>query len=122
MDPLSEVFALIEIRTARCTRLEAGGTWALRFPASRPTIEKTYSPPETRFSMLIGNNNSGAKAAVGPSSVSYHSRKPTAHDSALMPASSCKVRAAAWIAESFGSSRWGKTEFEASDAPRMHPR
>jgi AraC-like DNA-binding protein len=38
MDPLSEVFALIEIRTARCTRLEAGGTWALRFPA-KPALK-----------------------------------------------------------------------------------
>jgi AraC-like DNA-binding protein len=38
MDRLSEVFALIEIRTARCTRLEAGGTWALRFPA-KPALK-----------------------------------------------------------------------------------
>jgi AraC-like DNA-binding protein len=38
MDPLSEVFALIEIRTARCTRLEAGGRWALRFPA-KPALK-----------------------------------------------------------------------------------
>jgi Cupin len=43
MDPLSEVFALIEIRTARCTRLEAGGTWALRFPAK----------PELKFAAVL---------------------------------------------------------------------
>ncbi|WP_428488385.1 AraC family transcriptional regulator [Rhodopila sp.] len=38
MDPLSEVFSLLEVRSARCTRLEAGGTWALRFPA-KPALK-----------------------------------------------------------------------------------
>jgi len=38
MDPLSEVFSLLDIRTARCTRLEAGGSWALRFPA-KPALK-----------------------------------------------------------------------------------
>ena len=38
MDPLSEVFSLLDIRSARCTRLEAGGTWALRFPA-KPALK-----------------------------------------------------------------------------------
>ncbi|MBP2551813.1 AraC-like DNA-binding protein [Neorhizobium galegae] len=33
MDPLSEAFALLDIRAARCTRFEAGGTWAFRFPS-----------------------------------------------------------------------------------------
>jgi AraC-like DNA-binding protein len=33
MDPLSEVFSLLEMRSAACSRLEAGGPWALRFPA-----------------------------------------------------------------------------------------
>jgi AraC-like DNA-binding protein len=32
MDPLSEVFALLNIRSARCTRFEASGKWAFRFP------------------------------------------------------------------------------------------
>jgi AraC-like DNA-binding protein len=38
MDPLSEVFSLLNIRSARCTRLEAGGVWALRFPA-KPALK-----------------------------------------------------------------------------------
>jgi len=38
MDPLSEVFSLLDIRSARCTRLEAGGSWALRFPA-KPALK-----------------------------------------------------------------------------------
>src|SRR4051794_5607785 len=33
-DPLSDVLSLLEIRTARCKRFEAGGRWALRFPAT----------------------------------------------------------------------------------------
>ncbi|MGF9694359.1 AraC family transcriptional regulator [Rhizobium sp. 0TCS1.26] len=33
MDPLSEVFSLLNIRSARCTRFEASGPWAYRFPA-----------------------------------------------------------------------------------------
>jgi AraC-like DNA-binding protein len=33
MDPLSEVFSLLDMQSARSTRLEAGGTWALHFPA-----------------------------------------------------------------------------------------
>jgi hypothetical protein len=44
-----------------------------------------------------------------------------AQDSALMHASSCKVRAAAWIADSLGSSRSGKTMFESSVALEHHP-
>lgn len=31
-DSLTEVFNLLDMRSARCTRLEAGGQWALRFP------------------------------------------------------------------------------------------
>lgn len=38
MDPLSDVFSLLDIQTARCTRLEAGGAWALRFPA-KPALK-----------------------------------------------------------------------------------
>lgn len=38
MDPLSEVLSLLGIRSARCTRLEAGGQWALRFPA-KPAVK-----------------------------------------------------------------------------------
>ncbi|PWV97747.1 AraC family transcriptional regulator [Hoeflea marina] len=33
MDPLSEVFSLLDIRAARCTRFEASGRWSYRFPA-----------------------------------------------------------------------------------------
>jgi hypothetical protein len=32
VDPFSEVMSLLDVRSARCTRLEAGGDWALRFP------------------------------------------------------------------------------------------
>ncbi|WBL75393.1 AraC family transcriptional regulator [Bradyrhizobium xenonodulans] len=32
-DPLSQVFSLLEVRAARCTRFEAGGNWSYRFPA-----------------------------------------------------------------------------------------
>lgn len=32
-DPLSDVLSLIEVDTARCKKLEAGGAWAFRFPA-----------------------------------------------------------------------------------------
>lgn len=32
-DPLSDVFALLSIRAARVTRLEAAGRWSFRFPA-----------------------------------------------------------------------------------------
>lgn len=38
MDPLSEVFALLDVRIARCTRLEASGDWAFRFP-SKPALK-----------------------------------------------------------------------------------
>lgn len=38
MDPLSDTFALVGIRSARCTRLEAGGAWALHFPA-KPALK-----------------------------------------------------------------------------------
>jgi AraC-like DNA-binding protein len=33
VDPLAEVFSLLQIRSAASSRLEAGGAWALRFPA-----------------------------------------------------------------------------------------
>lgn len=36
MDPLSEVLAMLDVRTAQPTRLEAGGRWALRFPGNQP--------------------------------------------------------------------------------------
>ena len=38
MDPLSEVLASLGLRSARCTRLEAGGRWALSFPA-KPALK-----------------------------------------------------------------------------------
>lgn len=38
IDPLSDVFSLTDMRSARCTRLEAGGGWALSFPA-KPTLK-----------------------------------------------------------------------------------
>jgi AraC-like DNA-binding protein len=31
-DPLSDIFSLLALESARCTRLEAGGRWALSFP------------------------------------------------------------------------------------------
>ncbi len=37
-DPLSDVFSLVDLRSARCTRLEAGGRWAWRFPA-KPALK-----------------------------------------------------------------------------------
>lgn len=33
MDPLSEVFSLLDMQSAATSRLEAGGVWSLRFPA-----------------------------------------------------------------------------------------
>lgn len=38
MDPLSEVFSLLNIRAARCTRFEASGRWSYRFPA-KPALK-----------------------------------------------------------------------------------
>lgn len=38
MDPLSEVFSLLDVRTARCTRFAASGKWAYRFPA-KPALK-----------------------------------------------------------------------------------
>ena len=32
IDPLSDVFSLVDIESARCTRFEVGGQWAFRFP------------------------------------------------------------------------------------------
>ncbi|CAM3675255.1 AraC family transcriptional regulator [Paracoccus yeei] len=32
IDPLSDMFSLVEIESARCTRFEVGGRWAFRFP------------------------------------------------------------------------------------------
>lgn len=32
IDPLSDVFSLVDIQSARCTRFEVGGQWAFRFP------------------------------------------------------------------------------------------
>lgn len=37
-DPLSEVFSLLDVESARCTRLAAGGRWALSFPA-KPALK-----------------------------------------------------------------------------------
>ncbi|MEF2071866.1 AraC family transcriptional regulator [Consotaella aegiceratis] len=37
-DPLSDVFSLLDIHAGRCTRFEAGGAWALRFPA-KPALK-----------------------------------------------------------------------------------
>lgn len=33
IDALSDLFSLIDVRSARCTRFEAGGRWAFSFPA-----------------------------------------------------------------------------------------
>ncbi|MGO7374127.1 AraC family transcriptional regulator, partial [Rhizobium ruizarguesonis] len=33
IDPLSDVFSLLDIESASCTRFEVGGQWAFRFPA-----------------------------------------------------------------------------------------
>ena len=38
IDPLSDVFSLLEIESARCTRFEVGGQWAFRFPA-KPALK-----------------------------------------------------------------------------------
>jgi AraC-like DNA-binding protein len=38
IDPLSDVFALLDVRGARCTRLEAAGKWAFHFPA-KPALK-----------------------------------------------------------------------------------
>lgn len=37
-DALSDLFALLDLRSARCTRFEAGGQWAFRFPA-KPALK-----------------------------------------------------------------------------------
>jgi len=37
-DPLSQVFSLLDVRAARCTRFEAGGHWSYRFPA-KPALK-----------------------------------------------------------------------------------
>jgi len=37
-DPLSQVFSLLNVRAARCTRFEAGGNWSYRFPA-KPALK-----------------------------------------------------------------------------------
>lgn len=37
-DPLSDVFSLLEVRNARCTRLEAAGRWGLHF-TERPMMK-----------------------------------------------------------------------------------
>lgn len=38
MDPLSEVISLLDMQSARSTRFEASGAWALRFPA-KPALK-----------------------------------------------------------------------------------
>lgn len=38
MDPLSQVFSLLNVRVARCTRFEASGNWSYRFPA-KPALK-----------------------------------------------------------------------------------
>ncbi|HEV2153793.1 MAG TPA: AraC family transcriptional regulator [Bradyrhizobium sp.] len=38
LDPLSQVFSLLDVRAARCTRFEAGGNWSYRFPA-KPALK-----------------------------------------------------------------------------------
>jgi AraC-like DNA-binding protein len=38
LDPLSDVFSLLEVRSARCKRFEAGGEWAMRFP-EKPALK-----------------------------------------------------------------------------------
>ncbi|MGO7869120.1 AraC family transcriptional regulator [Rhizobium leguminosarum] len=38
IDPLSDVFSLLDIESARCTRFEVGGKWAFRFPA-KPALK-----------------------------------------------------------------------------------
>lgn len=34
MDPLSQVFSLLDVRSARCTRFEASGSWSFHLPAA----------------------------------------------------------------------------------------
>ena len=38
MDPLSQVFSLLNVRAGRCTRFEASGNWSYRFPA-KPALK-----------------------------------------------------------------------------------
>ena len=38
MDPLSQVFTLLNVRAGRCTRFEASGNWSYRFPA-KPALK-----------------------------------------------------------------------------------
>jgi AraC-like DNA-binding protein len=38
MDPLSDLFSMLRLKSARCTRFEAGGAWALRLPA-KPALK-----------------------------------------------------------------------------------
>lgn len=38
MDPLSQVFSLLNLRASRCTRFEASGNWSYRFPA-KPALK-----------------------------------------------------------------------------------
>jgi len=38
MDPFSQVFSLLNVRSSRCTRFEASGRWAFRFPA-KPALK-----------------------------------------------------------------------------------
>ena len=38
LDPLSQLFSLLDVRAARCTRFEAGGNWSYRFPA-KPALK-----------------------------------------------------------------------------------
>lgn len=37
-DPLSDLFSLLDIQSARCTRFEVGGRWAFKFPA-KPALK-----------------------------------------------------------------------------------
>jgi AraC-like DNA-binding protein len=38
VDPLSQVFSLLNVRASRCTRFEASGKWSYRFPA-KPALK-----------------------------------------------------------------------------------
>ncbi|OKO85114.1 AraC family transcriptional regulator [Bradyrhizobium sp. AS23.2] len=38
VDALSDLFSLIDVRSARCTRFEAGGSWSFSFPA-KPALK-----------------------------------------------------------------------------------
>lgn len=63
MDPLSDVLALLDVRSARCTRFEAGGAWAFRFPP-KPALkfaavlrgECWISLPETAPHRLVAGD------------------------------------------------------------------